>query len=86
MNGSTDVLSAVTRAVLQRIQQEQGLVVIKGEPYTLARPVVFDVASVLGVGPDVVTQAIEAGAGNGVLRITRSEETGEIVAVRADPL
>jgi hypothetical protein len=84
MNG--DVLTAVVRVVTERIARNESLVVIKGEPFTLARPVVFDVADLLKVPPADVTKALEAGANSGVLRLTRSEETDEIVAVRADPL
>ena len=84
----TDVLGAVARMAAQRTEESKSnaKVVVRGEPYALARPLIFDVANALAVTTDVVIAAIEEGVRNGTLRVLRSDESGQLIAVRADPL
>jgi hypothetical protein len=81
-----DVLGAVMRAAVQRVEQSNATVTVRGEGYALSRPLIFDVANALSVSTDAVVTAIEEGVRNGTLRVLRSDETGQLVAVRADPL
>lgn len=80
------VLTAVLRAATARVTQGTKIVQVRGESFTLAASLVRDIGLALGVSQALVKQAIEDGAQSGVLRVTRDADSGEVVALRADPL
>lgn len=78
-----DLGSIVVEQAQRRLQARAGLVLVKGEAFTLARPLVRDVAAAQSVPEDDVWSAIKATPA-GVLRLSYDAD-GEIVALRADP-
>jgi len=80
------VLASVARSAALRIANDVRILSERGESYTLAWPLITDVAAALSVPTTTVTAAIEEGVTSGVLRVVRDPDTQQLVAVRADPL
>lgn len=80
------VLTAVLRAATARVTQGTKIVQVSGESFTLAASLVRDIGLALGVSQALVRRAIEDGALSGVLRVERDADSGEVVALRSDPL
>lgn len=81
-----DVLSVIATSATQRIANDVRTMTARGESYTLAWPLIADVAAACNVPTPTVVAAIEAGEQSGVLRVLRDPDTQQLLAVRADPL
>lgn len=79
------VLNAIVRAAQLRVQQGVQVVRLQnGEPHTLLRSLVEDLAVALGVAPSIVRDAAAYGVEIGSLTAIYDDER-QITAVRAQP-
>lgn len=77
------VLNAIVRAAQLRVQQGVQVVRLQnGDPHTLLRPLVEDLAVALGVAPSIVRDAAAHGVAIGSL-LAIYDDQQQITAVRA---
>jgi hypothetical protein len=80
------VVSAIAAEASYRLAAGEGALVVQGEEYVLASPLIAAVMVRANTDEAAVRAAIDAGVKDGVLRVQRDPDSGVVLGVRGDLL